>query len=220
MVLFSCDASAIVRAKQKLESEDDSDPANYLCRIILFCQGCPDCDVSTATLAIEERVAQNSECTGLVVSYEHSVLIVLEMPPANIWSSLLEDFEDFFKYFEGTHICLSEEGVKREFSNFKSIRDSGEERVGAVPDLKDCDENAVVDALVDVIHELLTDCPQTSGADKLLSQIVRNGKLFTRKEFLDMYDITTHICRTVEKEPPQSEELVIESDICASLRVK
>jgi hypothetical protein len=107
--------------------------------------------------------------------------------------------------------------VERAFSDFRILQDTGEESTPAHKDIRDCDENMVVSILVDTIHGLLIEKPQTSGADKLLSQIAQSGYLFTREEFLRMYDVQMHICIVFEAETPQVEEIVVESDMRASL---
>ena len=55
--------------------------------------------------------------------------------------------------------------------------------------------------------------------DKCLTRIVANARkfLFTVHEFLDEFDIKTHICRAIEAdETPQMENLIIEDDTIAA----
>ena len=219
MVTFNCDVDVIAKAKERLENEEETDPTKYFSRFVLFCQVQSGQDVAAVASAVKARMNDIGGCTGLVIQYEYSLMILVETATVDARSTLMPDIDNdkLGECFKNAFVCSSEEGVERAFSDFRILQDTGEESTPTHKDIRDCDENMVVSILVDTIHGLLIEKPQTSGADKLLSQIAQSGYLFTREEFLRMYDVQMHICTVFEAETPQVEEIVVESDVRASL---
>jgi hypothetical protein len=217
MVTFNCDVDVIVKAKQRLENDQELDPTEFLSRIVLFCQVKPEHDVASVASKVKVHMNTIGACTGLVVQYEHSLVIIVETTAVDVRSILMTGIDKLAQCFENGFICSSEEGVKRTFSDFNILCNAGIETTVSLKDLSEGDEDTVVDALAGIVHGMLIEEPQTLGADKLLSQIAQSGHLFTREEFLKTFDVQMHICAVFETETPQIEEIVIENDVHASL---
>ena len=215
MVSFDCDPAVILAAKERLESNASSDPADYLCRVFLFCQSTEDDPGESESL--EARVTDVCGNTGLMIRYESSTLLVLENTSKKI-DCVLKSLRSSQRWT--SYVCSSEEGVERIFSDLRTVVDSGAEKSASDFEIKDYDEIAVVNAIARITYELLENAePNTVNMDKCLARIVANARkfLFTVHEFLDEFDIKTHICRAIEAdETPQMENLIIEDDTIAA----
>lgn len=215
MVSFECDLEEILAAQKLLNEDEDSDPADYLSRVLVFCQ----CDqrrgeVHSSVRALQQTVTEIGGA-GLLVRYESAILIILEASAAQT-NDVLRRVCDLGQSWT-SHVCSSEEGVQSAFHDFRLIEDVSEE--GGEYGLSECDENEVVRALARITHEFLTSAsPKTAGMDKCLSRIVTDARdfLFTCEEFLDEFDIDTHICRAVDFETPEIENIIIEYDESAA----
>jgi hypothetical protein len=120
-------------------------------------------------------------------------------------------------------VCSSEEGVERAFANLRTVEGSSKEKSASDFEIKEYDESTVVNAIARIINELLErEEPKTVDMDKCLACIIANASkfLFTVEEFLDEFDIKTHICRAIEaEETPQMENIIIEDDVYATHRI-
>lgn len=104
--------------------------------------------------------------------------------------------------------------MERMYDEFRVIQDSATSG-GFESTLDKNDEDEVVRTLIRVKDELLTNIsPKTRHMDECLSQIVtqRQDLFFTSREFLQQFDIRTHVCRVVDDLAPQMECLIIESE--------
>lgn len=211
LAMVSCisDPSVILNAKRKLESdESDAEPGEYLCRVVVFCRMT---GVAAHLTELLNVLSENS--AGMVVQFASSVVLLIESSPCGI-DHALQVLDDADFGIESSHVCSSEEGVERVFDEFRVIQDSTTS--GAFESTLDKnDEDQVVSTLIRVKNELLTNVsPKTRNMDECLSQIVtqRRDLFFTSREFLQQFDIRTHVCRVVDDLAPEMECLMIESE--------
>ena len=209
MVSWKSDPSVILDAKTKLESnESDVEPGEYLCRVVVFCRMN---GVAAHVTELLNVLSENSN--GMVVQFASSVVLLIESTPCGI-DHALQVLDDADFGIESSHVCSSEEGVERMYDEFRVIQDSATSG-GFESTLDKNDEDEVVRTLIRVKDELLTNIsPQTRHMDECLSQIVtqRQDLFFTSREFLQQFDIRTHVCRVVDDLAPQMECLIIESE--------
>lgn len=211
MLSFECDVEDILAAQKLLNEDEDSDPADYLSRVLVFCQ-CAQRreDFQSSVSALRQTVADIGGA-GVLIRYESAILIVLEASAAQT-NDVLRRLCDLGESWT-SHVCSAEEGVQCAFHDFRLIEDVGEE--GCEYRLNECDENEVVSALARITHEFLASAsPKTASMDKCLSRIAADAGdfLFTCEEFLDEFDIDTHICRAVDFEAPEIENIIVEYD--------
>ena len=216
MVAFGCALEDLLAAKAKLDddSSDNDDPGDYLCRTLIFCE--PKIDASEDLSAFVELIVANlskdANCAGRIVQYAKSFIVLLETPHARLDFAL----RYFDEQVDSAHICSTEEGVEQLFSGIALINESrNESHIEHVVLSDDSKSPNFADILSAVTCELLREEPKTHGIDVCLSKIAASGTLFSCREFLDVYDIETHICRAIAYETPQVEDLIIESDVLA-----
>ena len=214
---FDCDLDRIRSAKALLENSGDEDGCNEVCRLVIFKRmeesERDQQNFSEAVSLLTSDLLESSAYSGRLVQCECSFVLVLE----SSFSHSNTILRYFARHFKDAYVCVSQEGVRRVFGSVEVISNAKNSSQRGQSTQKCDSEVEVANALAFVTRELLTEEPDTVQIEQNLLSLDHSAVLFTCKEFLEVYDIETHICKAVEHESPQIEELLIQHDELRSL---
>lgn len=212
---FDCDLDRIRSAKALLENSEDG--RDEVCRLVIFKQveesESDRQNFSDTVSSLTSNLLESSACSGRLVQYESSFVLLLETSFSHSNTIL----QYFARHFDEAYVCVSQEGVGRVFDSIEVMSNANTSSQRGQATQKCDSEVEAANALALVTRELLTEEPDTVLIEENLLSLDHSAVLFTCKEFLEVYDIETHICKVVEHESPQIEELLIQHDELRSL---